>query len=247
MCCVGSHTGAFEGGDSQHKSFCALAIAWLGKIKQDWIQKAVHAGKWPGALVDDREEVFCFTGCTGNTTDHQVHSLGQVKGQETNTEHGCHHNDHPYRFVPFLLSCHGDTLVGNWTAKNLNHPTVTHHNAQKRYQEPQAGQGHAVGIVIYRVCGGAEVVAYCAVPLDSRCSEVKSRCTQGDDKQPHPSTDTPSHFRPTSLVPHYQRMANTNISLHTDAGEEEDTAMQVTVSKSNRQCTVFKNMNIQPV
>lgn len=97
------------------------------------------------------------------------------------------------------------------------------------------------------MCGGAEVVAYCAVPLDSRCGEMKGRCTQGDDKQPHPSTDTPSHFTPASLVPHGQRMANTKISLHTDAGEEEDTAMQVTVSKLNRQYRVFKNMNIQPV
>lgn len=164
-----------------------------------------------------------------NTTNHQVHRLGQVKGQETNTEDGCYHNDHPYRFVPLLPSCHGDTLVGHWAAKDLSHPAVTQHDPQKRQEEAKAGQDHAVGVVIYRTCGGAEVVAHCSVPLDSRFSKVKSGGTQGDDDQPHPSADTPRHFAPASLVPHGQRMANTNISLHTDAGEEEDAAMQVTV------------------
>ena len=53
MRCVYSHTGAFKGGDLEHKSLCTLAIAWLGEVKQDWIQKTVHAGKWPGALIDN--------------------------------------------------------------------------------------------------------------------------------------------------------------------------------------------------
>lgn len=57
---------------------------------------------------------------------------------------------------------------------------------------------------------------------------MKRRRAQGDDEQPHPSTDTPRHFAPALLVPHRQRMANADISLHTDAGEEEDAPMQVT-------------------
>lgn len=53
VCSVHSHTGAFEGGDSAHKPPCGLAIAWLGEVKEDWIQKTVHAGEGPGALIDD--------------------------------------------------------------------------------------------------------------------------------------------------------------------------------------------------
>lgn len=61
---------------------------------------------------------------------------------------------------------------------------------------------------------------------------MKSRCAQGDDEQPHPSTDAPRHFAPASLVPHRQRMANADIPLHADAGEEEDAPMQVTGRKT---------------
>lgn len=57
---------------------------------------------------------------------------------------------------------------------------------------------------------------------------MKRRRAQGNDEQPHPSADTPRHFAPASLVPHGQRMANAHIPMHTDAGEEEDAAMQVT-------------------
>lgn len=52
---VGSHTGALfpEGGDFAHKPSGALAVAWLGEVEQNRVQKAVHAGKRPGAFIDD--------------------------------------------------------------------------------------------------------------------------------------------------------------------------------------------------
>lgn len=55
LCTIGLYTGAFvlEGGDSEHKSPGAPAVAWLCEIKQNRIQEAVHAGKRPGALVYD--------------------------------------------------------------------------------------------------------------------------------------------------------------------------------------------------
>lgn len=147
-CVRHSDTGAFEGGDSEHKSPRALAIAWPCEVKQDWVQKTVHAGKWPGALIDDREQVSGCAACTWNAANHHVRSLGEVKGQKTNTEHHSHHDDHLYRLVPFLPSRHGDASVGRGPAKDLSHPGVAQHDSQKRQRETEAGQGHAVGIVI---------------------------------------------------------------------------------------------------
>lgn len=149
MCSVHSHTGAFEGGDAEHESLCALAVARLGEVKQDRIQKTVHAGKRPGALVDDGEQVFGLAGSAPNAANHHVRGLGEVKGQKTNTEHGGHQDDHLYRFVPFLPGRHGDASVGHGPAKDLSHPAVAHHDPQEGQDETEAGQGHAVGVVIH--------------------------------------------------------------------------------------------------
>lgn len=148
---VGSNTGALvpKAGDFEHKFSGAPAIAWLGEVKQNRVQKAVHAGKRPGALIDDWKQVSCLAGRTRQSTHHQVQGLGEVKRQEAYAEHCRHHNDHLHRLVPLLPCRHRDTLVGHRAAEDVGHPAVAHHNAHKGQQEAEAGQSHAIRIVVH--------------------------------------------------------------------------------------------------
>lgn len=81
LLCVMLHTAALasEGFDFVHEPSGAPAVAWLSEVKQNRVQKAVHAGKRPGALIDDREQVPRLTGRTGQSAYHQVHGLGEVE------------------------------------------------------------------------------------------------------------------------------------------------------------------------
>lgn len=210
----------------------------MSEIKENRVQEAVHAGKRPGALIDDRKQVSRGARCIRQSAHHHVHGLCDVEGQEAYTKHRRHHNYHPHRLVPFLPSSHGDALVGHGATEDLGHPAVTHHHAYERQQEAEAGQSHAIRIVVYRMLRRAQIVTHCAVSLDSRGGKVKSRCTQEDDHQPHHSADAPRHPATAWLVPHRHRMANAHIALHTDAGEEEDAAVEITKTGKLEQRTL---------
>lgn len=43
--------------DPLHQRLGALPKLLLGEIEQDGVQHAVHAGEWPGALIDDGERL----------------------------------------------------------------------------------------------------------------------------------------------------------------------------------------------
>lgn len=159
-----------------------------------------------------------------------------MERQEAYAEHRCHHNYHPHCLVPFLPSRHGDTLVGHRAAEDLGHPPVAHHQTHKRQDEAEAGESHAVWIVGHRKPWRTQIVAHCAVALDSCCSKVNRWRAQDGDHQPNPSADIPGHLATTLLVPHCERMANAHVALHTDAGEEEDAAMQITETETRKNC-----------
>lgn len=150
---VGSHTGAFapKGGDSEHKPSGVPPVAWLGEVEQNRIQKAVHTGKRPGALIDDWEHISHLAGCVRQRAHHQVHGLGEVKWQKAYAENCRHHDDHLHRLVSFLPGSYGDTLVGHRAAEDVGHPAVAHHHTHKRQQEAEAGQSHAIGVVVHRM------------------------------------------------------------------------------------------------
>lgn len=89
---VQSHTGAVvpEGGDSEHKPLGALSVPRLGEVEQNRVQEAVHTGKRPGALIDDRKQVSGLTGHSRQRAHHQVHGLCEVEGQKADAEHDRH-------------------------------------------------------------------------------------------------------------------------------------------------------------
>lgn len=119
-------------------------------------------------------------------------------------------------------------MVGHRTAEDVGHPAVADHHAQEGQQEAEEGQSHAVRVVIQGAFRRTEIVAHCAVALDSSRGKVKSRCAEEEDNQPHPCADAPRHPAAAFFVPHSEGVANPNVAVHTDAGEEEDAAMQIT-------------------
>lgn len=241
--CSHSNTGAFvpEGGDSEHKLPGAPAVAWLGEVKQNGVQEAVHAGERPGALINDGKQVPGLAR-HGQRAHHQVQRLGEVEGQEADAEHRGHHDDHPHRLLPLLPGRHGDALVGHRAAQDVGHAAVAHHHAHEGHQEAQAGQSHAVRVVICRARRSAEVITHRAVSLDPRGGKVKSGRAQGDHNQPDPGADAPRHPAAALLVPHGEGMADAHVALHADAGEEEDAAVQITEKKEEEKKLQFKGI-----
>lgn len=67
-----SHCGSLvpDGGHSEHKLLGAVAVTWLGEVKQYRVQETVHAGKRPGALIDDGEHVPHLAGGAGQSAHH---------------------------------------------------------------------------------------------------------------------------------------------------------------------------------
>ncbi|KAF3847815.1 hypothetical protein F7725_020843 [Dissostichus mawsoni] len=211
-----------QGGDFAHKPSGALAIARLSEVKQNRVQKAIYAGKRPGAFIDDGEHVSSVAGRRGHGTHHQVHGLCEVKRQEADAEHCRHHDDHLHRLVPLLPGRPGNPLVGHRAAEDLGHAKVAHHHTNEGQHEAEAGQSHAVRIVGQRVLRRAQVITHRAVPLDARGGEVKRRSAQDGDHQPDSSTDTPRQPATALLLPHRHWMADAHIALQTDAGAAED-------------------------
>lgn len=152
-----------------------------------------------------------------------------MKRQEADAEHCRHHDDQLHRLVPLLPGRPGNPLVGHRAAEDLGHAKVAHHHTYEGQHEAEAGQSHAVRIVGQRVLRRAQVITHRAIPLDPRGGEVKRRSAQDGDHQPDSSTDTPRQPATALLLPHCHWMADAHIALHTDAGEEEDATMQITV------------------
>lgn len=129
---------------------------------------------------------------------------------------------------------YGDALVGHWAAEDEGHLAVANHHAYERQQEAEARQSHAVRIVVYRVPWRAQIVAHGAVALLPCCCKVESWHTQGANHQPYQSADAPHYLATALLVPHRERVANGQITLHTDAGQEQDAAVEITVTETQR-------------
>lgn len=226
-----SHAGALvpHGGDLEHEPPGALAVARLREVEEDGVQEAVHAGEGPGALVDHREEVPRAAVRAGHGAHHQVRRLGQVEGQEADAEDHRHHHDHPHRLLPLLAAGGRDALVGGRPAQHLRHAAIAQHDAGEGQQEAEAGERHAVRVVVQRAVRRAQVVAHGAVALGARGGEVEGGGAQQHDEQPHAAAHAPHQPPAALLVPDGQRVADAHVAVHADAGEEQDAAVEVTV------------------
>lgn len=128
-------------------------------------------------------------------------------------------------------------MIRHRPAEDMSHPTIKYHDAQERQHKPEAGQSHAVRIVVDGVCGGAQVIAHSPVSLDPRGGEVESGRAQKDDHQPDPAADSPRQLTTAAFVPQRQWVAYAHVALNTDTSQEKNAAVKVTVELKPDQFT----------